>query len=123
MLAPRETEEPTLYKATASAAYRLQCGLLGGDSHAQSGARATLSLLRRAVAQEPGDDPLVWNAVAQDILGELPSRDVGVGTHPRLRNGPHSWRSRSLRLISSPRGPRCMSRESASGLRSPDSAE
>ncbi|PLA45536.1 type I-E CRISPR-associated protein Cse2/CasB [Micrococcus luteus] len=87
VLASRETEEPTLYKAVASAAYRLQRNILSGDSHAQAGARAILSLLRRAVAQEPGDDPLVWNAVAQDILGELPSRDVGRGDAP----SPAEW--------------------------------
>lgn len=80
--ADREQREPTLYRATSSAAHRLQNAVLGGDAHAQSGARATLSLLRRAVAQEPGEDPLVWNTVAQDVLGELSEQDLGRGDAP-----------------------------------------
>lgn len=79
--------EPTLYRATASAAHRLQAGVLGADSHAAAEARATLSRLRRAVAQEPGEDPLAWNLMAEDVLGELPPQDIGRGDAP----SPAEW--------------------------------
>lgn len=87
--APSEEEprEPTLYRATASAAHRLQAAVLGADDAAAASARATLSRLRRAVAQEPGEDPLAWNAVAEDLLGELPPQDLGRGDAP----SPAEW--------------------------------
>lgn len=82
-----EPREPTLYRATASAAHRLQGAVLGADSQAAAEARATLSRLRRAVAQEPGEDPLAWNAVAEDVLGQLPPQDLGRGDAP----SPAEW--------------------------------
>lgn len=82
-----QTAEPTLYRATASAAHRLQRAVLDADPRSRSTARATMSLLRRAVAREPGEDPLVWNAVAQDILGDLPEEDIGRGDAP----SPAEW--------------------------------
>lgn len=74
--------EPSLYRATASAAHRLQAAVLGADPYSSASARATLSRLRRAVAQEPGEDPLAWNVVAEDVLGELPPQDIGRGNAP-----------------------------------------
>lgn len=70
---------PSLYRATASAAHHLQRELLSGDAYAVSRARATLSLLRRAAAQTPGDDHRAWWEIAEHILGDLPDADRGHG--------------------------------------------
>lgn len=75
----RAPVEPSLYKATASAAHRLQGAVLGADRPSSSTAKATLSRLRRAVGQEPGADPRSWWEVTEQMLGELPEKDLGRG--------------------------------------------
>lgn len=77
-----EPTPPSLYKAVASAAHRLQRDLLGQDPQRAARARATLSRLRRAAAQEPGVDPRAWWEVSEEVLGELPSGDLGRDTAP-----------------------------------------
>lgn len=84
---PNRTQEgepaaPSLYRATASAAHRLQRELLSADVHAVTRARATLSRLRRAVAQEPGEDPRAWWEVSEHVLGDLHDRERGRGEAP-----------------------------------------
>lgn len=72
-------EHPSLYRATASAAHRLQGALLSSDAQTAARARGSLSRLRRAVAQVPGEDPECWWEVSEHILGDLPEADRGRG--------------------------------------------
>ena len=81
--APQATvQPPSLYRAVASAAHRLQRELLGQNSHLESNARSVLSRLRRAVASDLGEDPLAWWAVSEEVLGDLPEGDIGRGDEP-----------------------------------------
>lgn len=75
-------KQPSLYRAVAAAAYRLQ-GSATDTAHRPSGAsKAVLSRLRRAAGTEPGADPLAWSAIAEEVLGELPEEDIGRGDSP-----------------------------------------
>lgn len=72
-------QPPTLYRTVAAAAYRLQNDLLGADARCAARARSTLSTMRRAVAQAPGEDPRAWWEISEQVLGTLPEADRGRG--------------------------------------------
>lgn len=77
-----EASPPSLYKAVAAAAHRLQRDLLGQDAQRSARVRGVLSRLRRAAAQQPGEDPRAWWEVSEEVLGELPEGDLGRGDTP-----------------------------------------
>ncbi|AXR74412.1 MULTISPECIES: type I-E CRISPR-associated protein Cse2/CasB [Auritidibacter] len=75
-----ETETtPTVYKAVSSAAYRLGSGLLGNNPRSLSHSRATLARLRRAAGEQPGENPMSWATIAEEVLMNLPESAVGKG--------------------------------------------
>ena len=77
-------QQPSLYRAVAAAAHRLQRALLASHKHDESHARSVLSRLRRAGMTDPGRDPLGWWAVSEDVLGDLSEGDIGHGDEPSV---------------------------------------
>ena len=81
---PQSAARPvTLSEVVGRAATRLQGAYLGqrGDRE-QARARGTLAELRRAVGVDPQRDPLAWQAVLDEVIGEFPESLVGRGMAP-----------------------------------------
>lgn len=70
---------PTLRELVSRRVNALQHAHLDGRSPQ---ARATLSTLRRAVARDPGRDPLAWGLVLHDNGVTLPEHLLGRGDEP-----------------------------------------
>lgn len=75
-------DKPSLYKAVASAAYSLGNSVSGNATGTSSASRATLSRLRRAAGTAPGDDPIAWGLVIEELLQNLPAYEIGRTDDP-----------------------------------------
>lgn len=74
--------DQTLYRAVASAVNRLSGGLLGESHSASAHARGLLSRIRRGAGQAPGQDPVIWSLIMEEVLPELPEHEIGRGAEP-----------------------------------------
>lgn len=74
--------EPSLYQAIASAVYKLASSLTSDRAESTAHARTALSRLRRAAGAQPGDDPIAWVFVMEDLLMNLPEYEIGRGDEP-----------------------------------------
>lgn len=73
---------PSLYKAISAAVYRLASALNNEHSGSTSYARSTLSRLRRAAGTQPGEDPITWAVVMEELFADLPEYEIGRGDEP-----------------------------------------
>jgi len=90
MTALPETEVPedksenkaTLYTAVAGAVYSLGNSASQKTGAPSSATRATLSRLRRAAGTAPGEDPIAWGMVIEELLPNLPAYEIGRTDEP-----------------------------------------
>lgn len=78
---PQESEA-SLYRAITSAVYKIASSLSSNRSESTAYVRTALSRLRRAAGAQPGDDPMTWVFVMEELLTNLPEHEIGRGDEP-----------------------------------------
>ncbi len=69
---PPTDEKPSLKRIVNAAIMRLQPQVTGPKAHDQGPARARMAALRSGVGRSPGEVPLAWGEVAQEVLPDFP---------------------------------------------------
>lgn len=70
--APPSEGRPSLKRIVNAAIMRLQPQITGVRAHEQGAARARMAALRNGVGRSPGEVPLAWGEVAQEVLPNFP---------------------------------------------------
>lgn len=70
--APPTEDKPSLKRIVNSAIMKLQPQVTGARTHDQGPARARMATLRSGVGRSPGDVPLAWGEVAEEVLPDFP---------------------------------------------------
>lgn len=70
--APPTDGKPSLKRIVNAAILRLQPQVTGVHVHAQGPARARMAALRSGVGRSPGEVPLAWGDVAEEVLPGFP---------------------------------------------------
>lgn len=69
---PPANVKPSLKRIVNTAIMKLQSQVTGAKAHDQGPARARMASLRSGVGRSPGEVPLAWGEVAQEVLPDFP---------------------------------------------------